>query len=659
MASDEDRHMGSSADREVAAQPGPAAASGQAGSGGGVKVGIEIHQQLDTRHKLFCGCPTALSDRDPDYSVVRRLRPTHSEMGQVDRAALFESTRGKRFVYQGHYGSACLVELDEEPPHGLNGEAVSVALTVAAMMNMKPVDEIHVMRKIVIDGSNTTGFQRTAKVALDGWIDVGGKKVTIQSLCLEEDAARKVSEEPGGTVVYRLDRLGIPLVEVTTGPDMHSGAEAEEAALAIGRILKATGKVKRGIGAIRQDLNVSVEGGTRIEIKGVQELGMISSAVEYEAMRQRRLLEIRAELLRRGAPDPSGSQFEDLTGILKGTGSKVLRRAIDSRGRVMGVLLRGYGGLLKEEVQPGRRFGTELSDRAKARAGVGGIFHTDELPAYGITADEVSSVRQALGASESDCAVLVAAPEPACRAALEAVVERASEALRGIPPEVRAANQDGTTRFMRPMPGSARMYPETDVPSIVVSPSRFEEVKRSLPETLESKADRYRKEYGLSRDLALLVVDSPYAAEFESIVREGGADPSFVAATFEYTFKMLRREGVDVDSFDPGDIKQVLLGASSGKIPKEAVPEIFRWLSANRGKGVEDALKALSVGSVSPEEVRSAVAAVVERNLDLVRREGERAKSRLMGDLMKEYRGKVDGKLLFSLLDEEIRKRAE
>ncbi len=658
MASDRDQQMGAPADRDGSAPPGPAAVSSQAGSGGGVRVGIEIHQQLDTRHKLFCGCPTSLSDRDPDYSVVRRLRPTHSEMGQVDRAALFESTRGKRFVYQGHYGSACLVELDEEPPHGLNGEAVSVALTVAAMMNMKPVDEIHVMRKIVIDGSNTTGFQRTAKVALDGWIEVGGRKVTIQSLCLEEDAARKVSESEDAAV-YRLDRLGIPLVEVTTGPDMHSGAEAEEAALAIGRILKATGKVKRGLGAIRQDLNVSVEGGTRIEIKGVQELGMISSAVEYEAMRQRRLLEIRAELLRRGAPDPSGSQFSDLTGLLKGTGSKVLRRAIDTGGRVMGVLLRGYGGLLKEEVQPGRRFGTELSDRAKARAGVGGIFHTDELPAYGITPDEVSSVRRALGASESDCAVLVAAPEPACRAALEAVVERASEALRGIPPEVRAANQDGTTRFMRPMPGSARMYPETDVPSIVVSPSRFEEVRRSLPETLESKAERYRKEYGLSRDLALLIVDSPYAAEFESIVRDGGADPSFVAATFEYTFKMLRREGVDVDSFDPGMIKQVLLGASSGKIPKEAVPEIFRWLSANRGKGVGEALKALSVGAVSPEEVRSAVAAVVERNLDLVRREGERAKSRLMGDLMKEYRGKVDGKLLFSLLDEEVRKRAK
>lgn len=640
--------------------PMGSASDAGSGTGHGMKVGIEIHQQLDTRHKLFCGCPTALSDRDPDYSVVRRLRPTHSEMGQVDRAALFESTRRKRFVYQGHYGSACLVELDEEPPHGLNSEAVSVALTVAAMMNMKPVDEIHVMRKIVIDGSNTTGFQRTAKVALDGWIEVGGRRVTVQSLCLEEDAARKVSEsDPEETVVYRLDRLGIPLVEVTTGPDMRSGAEAEQAALAIGRILKATGKVKRGLGAIRQDLNVSVEGGTRIEIKGVQELGMISTAVEYEAMRQRRLLEIRAELQKRGAPDPSGSQFVDLTDLLKGTGSKVLRRALDSGGRVMGVLLRGYGGLLKAEVQPGRRFGTELSDRAKVRAGVGGIFHTDELPAYGITAEEVSSVKRALGASESDCAVLVAASERACVAALEAVVERASEALKGIPAEVRAANPDGTTRFMRPMPGSARMYPETDVPSIVVSPSRFEEVRRSLPETLESRAERYQKEYGLSRDLSLLIVDSPYAAEFESLVKEGGADPSFVAATFEYTFKMLRREGVDVDSFEPSDIKQVLLGASSGKIPKEAVPEIFRWLSANRGKGVVEALKALSVGGVSTEEVRFAVATVVERNLELVQREGERAKSRLMGDLMKEYRGKVDGKLLFSLLDEEIKKRAK
>lgn len=599
-----------------------------------------------------------LSDRKPDYSVVRRLRPTHSEMGEVDRAALFESTRRKRFVYQGHFGSACLVELDEEPPHELNPEAVSVALTAAALMNMKPVDEIHVMRKIVIDGSNTTGFQRTAKVALDGWIALGERRVTVQSLCLEEDAARKVSESEE-TVAYLLDRLGIPLVEVTTGPDMRSGAEAEQAALAIGRILKATGKVKRGLGAIRQDLNVSVEGGSRVEIKGVQELGMISTAVECEAMRQRRLLGVRDELIRRGVQDPLGSAVKDLTDLLSETGSKVLRKAIDSGGRVMGVLLKGYAGLLKCELQPGRRFGTELSDRAKAKAGVGGIFHTDELPAYGITPEEVSSVERALGALEGDCAVIVAAPEQMCRAALESVLERASEAIRGVPAEVRAANQDGTTRFMRPMPGSARMYPETDVPSIVVTKSRFEEVKRSLPETLESRAERYQKEYGLSRDLALLVVDSPYSAEFESLAREGVADPSFVAATFEYTFKMLRREGVDVDSFDPAEIKQVMLGANSGRIPKEAVPEVFRWLSANRGMGVEDALRALSVGAASAEEVRSKVAAVVERNLGLIQREGDRAKSRLMGDLMREYRGKVDGKLLFSLLEEEISKRIQ
>ncbi|MDI9645022.1 MAG: Glu-tRNA(Gln) amidotransferase subunit GatE, partial [Candidatus Verstraetearchaeota archaeon] len=248
-----------------------------------LRAGLEIHQQLDTRAKLFCACPTRLVDRDPDFSVLRRLRPTHSEMGQVDRAALFESTRQKDFTYQGHFGSVCLVELDEEPPHELNREAVEVALTVAAMMNMKPVDEIHVMRKIVIDGSNTTGFQRTAKVAFDGWVEVEGKKVSIQSLCLEEDAARKVSESPEGAV-YRLDRLGIPLVEVTTGPDITSGEDAERVALAIGRILKATGKMKRGLGTIRQDLNVSVEGGTRVEIKGVQELGAISTVVEYEAL---------------------------------------------------------------------------------------------------------------------------------------------------------------------------------------------------------------------------------------------------------------------------------------------------------------------------------------------------------------------------------------
>lgn len=622
----------------------------------GIKVGIEIHQQLDTASKLFCGCPTRLRDEEPDYSVTRKLKPTSSELGDMDRAAIFEAFRRKSFTYQGYRDTVCLVELDEEPPHDLNAEAVGIALTVAALANMTPVDEVHVMRKLVIDGSNTTGFQRTAKVAYDGWIMDGGDRISVQSLCLEEDAARKASESASG-ITYRLDRLGIPLVEITTGPDIRSGEQAARVALALGRLLKATGKMKRGLGTIRQDLNVSIEGGTRIEVKGVQELGLISTVVDIEAKRQAGLLEVKSELKRRNAPEKR-PDIRDLTPVFEKTSSKVLRKALDSSGKVMGIRLEGFAGLMKKELQPGRRFGTELSDRAKVSAGVGGIFHSDELPNYGITAEEVSSAKSALGCQGDDAMVMVAASATACSAALNAAIDRCLEAMNGVPAEVRAANEDGTTRFMRPMPGSARMYPETDVPSIVVTKEHFSAIREAKPEPLEAKEGRFVEEYGLSRDLAALIIDSPYTAAFESMVKSDGLSPSFVAGTFEYTFKMLRREGVDVESFSEAQVREVLVKVNKGEVAKEAVPDVFRWLAANKGRAAGDALKALSLGSVGEEAIRAAVSEAVGKNMDLVKRDGDRAISPIMGDLMKAFRGKVDGKLLFRLLKEEISRRS-
>ncbi|MDD1764704.1 MAG: Glu-tRNA(Gln) amidotransferase subunit GatE [Candidatus Methanomethyliaceae archaeon] len=620
-----------------------------------IKVGIEIHQQLDTSGKLFCSCPTVLREEEPHFSVLRRLKPTYSELGDLDRAVLFESERKKAFCYQGYGDTVCLVELDEEPPHDLNRDAVSVSLTVEKLLNMTSVDEVHVMRKIVIDGSNITGFQRTAKIAFDGWLMDGAEKISVQSLCLEEDAARKISDSPE-MMTYRLDRLGIPLVEIATGPDIHSGEQAERVALRLGRILKATGRIKRGLGTIRQDLNISVEGGTRVEVKGVQELGIISTVVEYEANRQRSLLLLRDELRRRSSTALK-DDYVDVTEVFASSKSKVIKVAIESGGMVQALLLPGCSGLLKIELQPGVRFGTELSDHAKVYGGVGGIFHTDELPAYGIMADDIKALRKKLGAGEDDCVVLVAADARSGAAALSAVVKRFSEALRGVPAEVRAANPDGTTRFMRPMPGSARMYPETDVPSIVVDRSLLNKIQESLPELLEVKTTRYIKEYGLSKDLAALIIDSPYALTFERLVKSDGLSPSFVAATFEYTFKMLRREGIDIESLDERQIRDVLVGVHKGEVAKEAVADILRWLVLNKGRGVEEATRALSLGVVDTSKLKEVIAELVGKNMDRIRRDGERAVSPLMGDLMKTFRGKVDGKVLHELLKEEIGRR--
>ncbi|MCK4718666.1 MAG: Glu-tRNA(Gln) amidotransferase subunit GatE, partial [Thermoplasmata archaeon] len=416
--------------------------------------GIEIHQQLDT-HKLFCECPGELS---VSYTgeMVRRLRPTQSELGEIDRAALMEAQKKLLFRYMIPT-TVCLVQQDEEPPHPVNPVALGTALLFSIMVHATPVDEVHYMRKIVVDGSNTAGFQRTALISQGGHVEVEGKKIGIQSICLEEDAARPI-ERKGGESVYNLDRLGIPLIEVATDPDIDSPEMARLVAEHIGMLLRATGKVRRGIGTIREDLNISIPGGARIETKGVQELRLISTYVKEEMARQERLLAAKEELLKRGG---AIGEPVDVTTLLKDTGSKVLRRALDKGGVAMALELQGFAGLLGSYHDGKKCLGTELAGYAKT-AGVGGLFHTDELPAYGVTQEEVDAIRDVMGLGAQDAFVLVADEPKRVGLAMERVIERAKMALKGVPEETRDPLQDGTTRYNRPLPGKARMYPETD-----------------------------------------------------------------------------------------------------------------------------------------------------------------------------------------------------
>ncbi|MCK5631960.1 Glu-tRNA(Gln) amidotransferase subunit GatE, partial [Candidatus Bathyarchaeota archaeon] len=255
----------------------------------GLLVGLEIHQQLNSEKKLFCDCQSELFNEEPDFVFTRRLRPTQSELGQIDAAALFEFKKGIKILYEGTRPTSCLVEMDEEPPHDIDRESLKAALVVSLMLKANPVNEIHVMRKTVIDGSNTTGFQRTAVVALGGEVRMQRFTSPIQHISLEEDAARKISQKDS-VLTYRLDRLCIPLVEVATAPLSCTPEEAEEVALRIGQILRASGTAKRGLGTIRQDLNVSIREGNLVEIKGVQKLELVSSVIETEVQRQLNLL---------------------------------------------------------------------------------------------------------------------------------------------------------------------------------------------------------------------------------------------------------------------------------------------------------------------------------------------------------------------------------
>ncbi|MEB3807103.1 MAG: Glu-tRNA(Gln) amidotransferase subunit GatE [Desulfurococcales archaeon] len=622
----------------------------------GLKVGLEIHQQLATRSKLFCQCPAELSEEEHD-EFERRLRPTRGEAGDVDIAALFEWRKGRSYLYEAPHRHSCLVEADEEPPHEINDEALVITMAIAKAFNSHIVDEIHVMRKIVIDGSNTTGFQRTAIVALGGSLKVDGKEIPIETICLEEDAARKLGEE-GLRIRYRLDRLGIPLIEIATAPVIYSPEEAAKVALAIGRTLRLTGKVRRGLGTIRQDLNVSIRGGAKTEIKGVQRLDLIPKVIHYEVLRQMKLLELKEKLLeRRASKDDYNVDPVDVTGVFKKTKSKLVKRILSQGGRVLAVRLRHFHGLLGMEVMPGRRVGTEFADYVRFWSGVGGIFHSDELPKYGISEDEVDMVYKATGAVKGeDAFVIVAAEYEKALKAVETILMRARMSLEGVPEETRGANDDGTTRFLRPRPGSARMYPETDLPPKPVTSRHHAEAEKLKPEPLEVKRKRLIEEYGLPRELAEEVLDDVRLDLIEKLITmySERVKPTLIASFFVNTLRGLKGEGVDIDSIPEQVYEELIRLVADGRIAKEALEELVKAAYERKVYDVEKLAEELGLSSLSREEAEKIIDEIVRDNMDIIRERGFRAMGVIMGRAMSRLRGRIDGKVVAEIVKRKI-----
>ena len=620
----------------------------------GLKAGLEIHQQLDTKEKLFCSCEPNLFKEDPEFTFLRRLRPAQSELGQVDSAALFEFQKETKILYEANNDTACLVEMDEEPPHDLNREAVEITVLASLMMNMKPVDEVHVMRKTVIDGSNTTGFQRTCVVALNGEIDIKGKMVAISQVSLEEDAARKMGKD-GQLLRYRIDRLGIPLIEVTTAPVIYSPEEAQETAAAIGRILRATRRVRRGLGTIRQDVNVSIRDGALIEIKGVQELELVSQVIEKEVQRQLSLLQIRAELKKLGVKEADITEaFVDVTKVFKNTKCKVIAKAIKQNNPVLAVKLHGFAGLLKKELAAGMRLGSELVGMARFWGRVGGIFHTDEMPAYGVTEEELTQLARILKKEPQDAVVFVADTPENATDALKAVVKRARVALRGVPEETRSANPDGTTKYMRPRPGAARMYPETDVPPIQLTKEYLDELAGRLPELPEQLMKRLMTKYKLNRKLAKQILDSEYLELFESLAGETKVSETVIAVAFTETLKALERDGVNVEAITDEQFREMFRLIGSGKTVKESIPEILTWLAENEDATVKAALESLGLSMMSRKELEELVNDVIDKNSEFIELRGKNAFGSLMGIIMKKARGRVKAKLVNEMLKSKL-----
>ncbi len=630
----------------------------------GLKVGLEIHQQLETSRKLFCECPPITVSHEELAKaprIRRELRVAKSELGEIDVAAAFEVQRGRVFEYIAPPSASCLVELDEEPPHEMSREALVIGLAIALALHAKPVDEVHVMRKIVVDGSNTTGFQRTAIIAMNGYVDTSFGKVGIQTVTLEEDAARKI-EEHDNVVVYALDRLGIPLVEISTAPDIHSPEQAKEVAETIGILMRLTGKVKRGLGTIRQDINLSISGSPKIEIKGVQRLELLPKVIANEARRLYGLLMIRDELRRRNVKpnDVMSQKPVDVTDLLRDCGSRIVRSALQRGERVYALKLPKFDGILGIELQEGRRFGTELADYVKQWTGLKGLIHSDELPAYGITEDYVQAIRDRLEMENLDAFVIVIGPTNKVLRALDIVKERAAYAVIGIPKETRAANDDGTTRYMRPQPGAARMYPETDIPPIVVTDELLNEARKLVPPPPTEELTKLVNTYGLSRDLAKQILLSGYLRVFEDLAKECRSfSPSMIASVFTSVAGELRKLGIELSEIPDAVIREVILVADSMNLGKDGLVALLMEVGKRGVKipeKVRELVESLGIKPLDLESVRKEVEEVINNHMNEIMARGKRAFSFVMGKVMSRLRGKVDGKLVAKIVMEELSK---
>jgi glutamyl-tRNA(Gln) amidotransferase subunit E len=612
----------------------------------GLKAGLECHQQLDTG-KLFCRCPSVLREDKPDAVFERKLNAVASELGEFDKAALEAVQKRLTFHYEAYRDTTCLVEADEEPPQPPDQKAFETILKVALMAKAQILDEMFVMRKAVIDGSNTSGFQRTMLVSIGGEISLKNKKVGIQSLALEEDAARPTARTDN-SVTYRLDRLGIPLIELATAPDLKTPEEVKECALKIGELFRRTCKAKRGLGTIRQDVNISIAKGARVEIKGVQQLNLIDEYVRREIQRQQSLAGLMDEMKKRGI---SGKELEgqavDLTGIFRESECKFLK------GRpVFGIKLHKMQGLLGKELQPGRGFGTELASYVKARAGLKGILHSDELPAYGVTERETEHVRHKCNCIMNDAFVLVQAQEEKAKKALEVVLERCRQALEGVPEETRNALEDANTEYSRPLPGAARMYPETDLAPVAAEEKLVSRIRKELPLTVGERENLYKK-HGLSENLVKEMKLSNYACFFEKLL-EKGFNATLAASTLLQGLTQLRREGFS--SIPKEMVETALKLEKEKKLSKDVLLEFLKEWSKSPKAGQEEILKKMSIEKADDSQIRAVVARIVQENQELVKEKGLGAIGALMGDAMKELKGKADGKAISSVLKEEIEK---
>ncbi len=608
----------------------------------GFKSGLEIHQQLLTEKKLFCRCPAGRYSKHYDAEILRHMRPTLSEMGVYDGTALMEFKTKKNIIYRIKRETVCTYEMDDTPPFLINEEALDIAIGIGMLYNCNIVDELHIARKQYLDGSIPTGFQRTAIFALDGWIPYKDRKIKIVQMSIEEDSCREVSDI-GHERIYLTDRLGMPLIETVTDAEMKTPYEAAEVAYLCSKLVRSSNKVRRGMGAARQDVNVSVTGGTRVEIKGVPKISLIPLLTYNEAMRQWNLLRLREELKKRGiTAETFQAESFDITPVIKKVHYAPLKNAVSTGMKIRCAVLRGFKDLLHWQTQTDTYFSKEISDRVRVIAcltNIPNIIHSDSKGET-ITSSDWQKVKKFVNASDDDTLVIVWGNEEDLKTAISEIIIRAKEATIGVPSETRQALSDGTNGFERILPGADRMYPDTDLPPKKITNERLENIKQILPEQFWIR-EKWYKDLKVPPDIIEELSISKYASLFKKAVMEWKINPVTAAVTLIQLPKRFKKMNLFCNTLNEKIFEKLFKLLSENKITSDYIFYILK--------------NVLELGSfpdeLIPEKIsESELNQIIEqeriqlKNYQIHKPENEKAI--LMSLVMKKVRGRIQAKIV-------------
>jgi len=620
----------------------------------GLMCGLELHQQLNT-NKLFCNCPSKLINDDlkPDKVIYRQLRAVSSETGDLDITAKEEQDKNKIFKYLFYNSCNCLVETDSQPPLNINKDALNIALIISFLTNSVVVNTSHVMRKQVINGSNVSGFQRTTMISTDGYLDFSFGRVRIDKILLEEDAARTI-EKTDSVVTYSLDRLGISLIELVAWHDMHTPEQVKEVALYLGQLFRSTGKTKRGLGSIRQDINISIKDGSRVEIKGCQDLDLIPEIINREIVRQLNLIDIKKEVIEKNLTSFSLEPII-INDYFKNTSSKVVLKSFSENKNAYLFLLPGFKGFLGREIQPNRRLGTEIASVLKMRTTLKGLFHLDELPNYGITEKDVEVIKKDFSVKENDSFIIIFSSDNEISSVKNVIEDRLNKLKEGVLKETRASTVEGNTEYQRPLSTSSRMYPETDLSPIVFNDELLDLAKKEIPLSLEDRKKLYVDTFKLSSQLADKMKLNNFAPIFEKIVSEYKINPTTLSVFLLEDLIKASREGV----LDLDDINDSLLISFFktkdlfNRINKNKLLDVFIEYLKNP-LDLESIIQENKKEDLSKDVLNNIIDQVIEDNKDFILKQKERSLGLLMGRVMSKTENKYDGKIISQTIKERL-----